>query len=124
MREETNPDVEGYPEYRRREPSHTVQVWSAGRQHTVDSQWVVPYNPFLLKTFNCHINVEISTSIRAVKYLFKYVFKGPDAVALSTGAAAMQDSDEIANYIDARYVSACEGGFCFCACSSRPYVRD
>ena len=32
----------------------------------VTNQWVVPYNPFLLRQFNCHINS------------IKYVTKGTD----------------------------------------------
>ena len=40
--------------------------------------WVVPYNPFLLKRYNAHINVELSGSMKTVKYLYKYIYKGPD----------------------------------------------
>ena len=36
------------------------------------------YNAYLLKTFKCHINVEYVGSIKAVKYLYKYVYKGHD----------------------------------------------
>jgi hypothetical protein len=32
-----------------------------------------------LRIFNCHINVEAVSSIKSVKYLFKYVYKGYDA---------------------------------------------
>jgi hypothetical protein len=39
---------------------------------------VVPYNPYLSLFFNCHINVEVCTSIAAVKYFYKYVYKGHD----------------------------------------------
>jgi hypothetical protein len=46
-----------------------------------DNQWVVPHNPYLTKMFNAHINVEVSAGIRSVKYLFKYVYKGPEHVA-------------------------------------------
>jgi hypothetical protein len=30
--------------------------------------------------FNAHINVEVSTDIWSAKYLFKYVYKGPNRV--------------------------------------------
>jgi len=57
--------------------------------------------------------VEICSSIRSVKYLYKYVYKGPDRVIISIKDS--QDSqnsqnshDEIANYLNARYVSASE----------------
>jgi hypothetical protein len=39
---------------------------------------VVPYNPYLSLLFNCHINVEVCTSVAAVKYLYKYVYKSLD----------------------------------------------
>jgi hypothetical protein len=39
---------------------------------------VVPYNPYLSLLFNCHINVEVCTSVAAIKYLHKYVYKGHD----------------------------------------------
>jgi hypothetical protein len=39
---------------------------------------VVPYNSYLSLLFNCHINVEVCTSVAAVKYLYKYVYKGHD----------------------------------------------
>ncbi len=60
-----------------------------------DNRWVVPYNPYLTMRYQCHINVEVYSSITAVKYLYKYVYKGhdralvvvqPEAGALSTTA--------------------------------------
>ncbi|KAL4420395.1 hypothetical protein ABPG75_010051 [Micractinium tetrahymenae] len=44
----------------------------------LDNRWVVPYNPLLLQLLQCHINVEVVSSISVVKYLYKYVYKGPD----------------------------------------------
>ena len=32
--------------------------------------------------FNCHINVEVVSSIESVKYLYKYIYKGHDAAAI------------------------------------------
>jgi ATP-dependent DNA helicase PIF1 len=46
----------------------------------LDNRYVVPYNKYLLKTFNCHINVEICSSVHSVKYLYKYVYKGHDRI--------------------------------------------
>ncbi|KAG5578002.1 hypothetical protein H5410_058136 [Solanum commersonii] len=54
-----------YPIYRRRQKGDVVKV----RTQYLDNSWVVPYNPFLLSKFNCHINVEICSDIRAVKYI-------------------------------------------------------
>jgi len=70
-----------------------------------DNRWVVPHNPYLTKMFNVHINVEVSTGIRSVKYLFKYVYKGPDRVA----AVIASPINEIQQYINAKYLSVAEG---------------
>jgi hypothetical protein len=43
-----------------------------------DNRWVVPYNPYLTMPYQCHINVEVCSSITTVKYLYKYVYKGHD----------------------------------------------
>ena len=45
------------------------------RRHNADA-YVVPYNLQLLKTFDCHINVEISHSVVLMMYLYKYFYKG------------------------------------------------
>ncbi len=75
------------------------------------------YNSYMSLLFNCHINVEVCTSITAVKYLYKYVYKGHDHaqvdvgpvdVAAPDGATPVQPRmrDEIKIYQDDRYVSA------------------
>jgi len=93
-----------------------------------NNRWVVPYNPYLTMRYQCHINVEVFSSITAVKYLYKYVYKGHDrALAMVQSeagvlpAAAPQAAaggadgnnvpaarDEVQNYLDGRYVSASE----------------
>uniref|UniRef100_A0A2C9KDP4 Helitron helicase-like domain-containing protein n=1 Tax=Biomphalaria glabrata TaxID=6526 RepID=A0A2C9KDP4_BIOGL len=61
--------------------SHELAVYrkdKSGRRITRDNRHVASYNTYLLKLFNCHINVEFVGSIRAVKYLYKYIYKGHD----------------------------------------------
>jgi len=70
-----------------------------------DNRWVVPHKPYITKMFDAHINVKVSTGIRSVKYLLKYVYKGLDRVA--TVIASL--TNEIQQYIDARYMSVAEG---------------
>ncbi|PIA37966.1 LOW QUALITY PROTEIN: hypothetical protein AQUCO_02900072v1 [Aquilegia coerulea] len=53
----------------------------------VDNSWVVPYNAWLLRKYNCHINMEICSTIKYVKYLYKYVYKGPDRVTMEVRSA-------------------------------------
>ncbi|XP_028074629.1 uncharacterized protein LOC114277006 [Camellia sinensis] len=65
-----------YPNYMRRNSNEIVKV----RGHMLDNRWVVPYNPYLLTKFDCHINVEICSTIKAVKYLYKYIYKGHDKI--------------------------------------------
>ena len=70
----TTTSEDGYPLYRRRNDDRAVIVGGA----RLDNRWVVPYNPLLLLKFNAHINVEICSTVSAVKYLYKYVYKGHD----------------------------------------------
>jgi hypothetical protein len=56
--------------------------------------------------FNCHINVEVYSSIKSVKYLFKYVYKGHDKQVIHVDQDQKTDViNEIKRYQDARYVS-------------------
>jgi hypothetical protein len=139
---ETTISKDSYPVYMRRDPALGGRsfVRTVHREEfTFTNEWVVPYNPYTSLRYNCHINVEIVNSIRSVKYLYKYVYKGHDRVSVRltsvTGTGhAMQlapavptaaggggggggeggvaiphaPRDEIANYIDSRYVGPCE----------------
>jgi len=63
------------------------QVWNKSQTkllYTITNADVVPYNPALLLRFQCHINVEsVVKVIAGVKYLYKYLLKGPDRVVMS-----------------------------------------
>ena len=101
---------DGYPKYRRRDNGISIEKNGV----ILDNRWVVPYNPYLLAKYVAHINVEICTSVTAVKYLYKYVYKGPDRVmaAVEEDCAEKEcETDEITKFIDARYVSACEASW-------------
>ena len=75
----TMSDRDGYPLYRRRRPGDGGQelaiTRSSGVIHAYDNRHVVPFNPALLRIFQCHINVEHVASISAIKYVCKYVLK-------------------------------------------------
>ncbi|AQK40678.1 hypothetical protein ZEAMMB73_Zm00001d024115 [Zea mays] len=94
---------DSYPIYRRHDDDRKEKV----RGCELDNRWVVPYNPYLLRLFNCHINVEACGSIKAVKYLFKYIYKGHDraSVVMRDASKADDDVDEIKQYRDARWVT-------------------
>ena len=111
----TTDDSDGYPIYRRRNDGRKVKVKRQGTEFVVDNRWVVPHNMWLSKKYNAHINVEVCSSIKAVKYLYKYVYKGHDKVMIElnrptaqVGTAVTNVVDEVQRYVDARYVSAPE----------------
>jgi hypothetical protein len=114
--EQTIKDIDGYPLYRRRDNKRTVKV----KGFDVGNEFVVPYNKFLSNKYDAHINVEICSSIQAVKYLYKYVYKGHDRIIARfekdntankttiTSDSATEENNEIQNYKNSRYVSASE----------------
>src|SRR6267142_1911064 len=59
---------------------------------------------YLIWKYRCHINVESIASVQAVKYIYKYVYKGHDRTTMEFGTCR----DEIKQYLDARYISSCE----------------
>jgi hypothetical protein len=54
---------------------------------------------------NAHINVEVFVDIQSVKYLFKYIYKGPNYVV----AVIAGPINEIQEYIDAIYLNVAKG---------------
>ncbi|GBN21197.1 hypothetical protein AVEN_214320-1 [Araneus ventricosus] len=103
FREKTEEDINGYPIYQRN-CTESIRVGT----HYLDNGWVVPYNPWLSKKFNAPINVKVCASIKCVKYLYKYVYKGHDAASRRFENDNTLDHDEILSLLDGRYVSAPE----------------
>lgn len=103
--ETTKPNVNGYPVYRRRQGMQ-AQV----RGVTMNNRWIVPYSPYLSLKYNAHINVEVCTSLKAIKYIYKYIYKGYDCANVTLRADGQQqlNYDEITNYVNCRYVSSPE----------------
>ena len=99
----------GYPDLRRRDQGHKV----VRQQRELDNRWVVPYNRALLHRYNAHINVEVSTGVKVVKYMFKYVTKGHDRglIQVGGGGAVPVERDEIQEFVDGRYVSGAEASW-------------
>jgi hypothetical protein len=60
----------------------------------------VPYNPYLIRRYKAHINVEICITIQAIKYIHKYVYKRRDKATLE-----IANTDEIRRYMTCRYIS-------------------
>ena len=79
---------DGYPHYRRR--NNGKYVVKNGIQ--LDNRYVSPYNPYLSKKYNAHIDVELCGTAKSCKYLYKYVKKRPDMAS-----AAMEPQTKTCN---------------------------
>ncbi|XP_058805595.1 uncharacterized protein LOC131672409 [Phymastichus coffea] len=106
---ETIMDETGYPHYQRRDDGVSHEQPNG---HIIDNRWVVPHCRNLLKMFDCHMNVEIVSSVRAVKYLYKYIYKGHDAATVVIGTENTSkdviNHDKVSNFIETRYVGPVE----------------
>ncbi|GJS49151.1 DNA helicase [Tanacetum coccineum] len=103
-------DTNGHTHYRRRQ----TQVHVMKGESRLDNCNVVPYNRVLCLAFRAHINVEYCGWSMLIKYLFKYISKGPDRIlgkieksvedaSTSTSERHIQ-VDEIQNYVDGRFI--------------------
>jgi hypothetical protein len=72
--EETTVDENGFAVYKR--PNNQRFVLKGNIR--LDNRWIVPHNLLLLKKYDAHINTEWCNKSIFIKYLFKYVTKGPD----------------------------------------------
>ncbi|XP_021986331.1 uncharacterized protein LOC110882676 [Helianthus annuus] len=105
-------------------------TWSTGEEilHILSSViplnngYVVPYTSFLLRKYQAHINVEWCNQSGATKYLFKYINKGPNRVTIAVNNENSAEPnvndqneqpnvDEIEQFYDCRYISACEAAW-------------
>ncbi|XP_052625657.1 uncharacterized protein LOC111914445 [Lactuca sativa] len=98
--------------YRRRDNGNNVVKNGV----SLDNRYVVPYNKTLLKQYQVHMNLEWCNQLGLIKYLFKYINKGPYRITASFYDAKNNkkqhkennDRDEIVEYYNCRYIYACE----------------
>ena len=79
---DTQTGDDGYPLYRRRGPEDggTTTGLSIHQepQIQINNEWVIPHNKMQCKIFKAHINVELCSSIKSIKYVCKYINNGSD----------------------------------------------
>ena len=85
----------------------------------LDNRYVVPYHPYLSKKYNAHINVEICSSKKSCKYLYKYVYKGSDMASVAVQPAGNnirsdKKHDEIDQFVNSRFIIASESYWRIC----------
>jgi hypothetical protein len=85
-----------------------IEGTGARQQREYDNTHVIAYNPGLSRRCKCHVNVEVTTGIKAVKYIYKYIYKGDDRalVRLDTGEQVPRAPNELKNFVDSRYICA------------------
>ena len=79
--------IDGFVKYRRRDPNgigdaegNEAVIQRGHHTHTVTNADVVAFNPFCAVRYDSHCNVESCASSHAIRYLFKYCFKGANVV--------------------------------------------
>jgi hypothetical protein len=107
---ESNFTNNGFTQYRRRD----TNIYIRRDNHNLDNRWVVPHNLYLIKKYQAHINVEYVNKSKLLKYLCKYVNKGPDKATIifehikkgdnENTDKEKKDIDEIKEYLDCRYI--------------------
>ena len=96
---------DGYPVYcHHYNPSVSFTKWVCGQDVMVDNWWVVPYIPYLMWHYRAHINTEICASINVIKYLNKYIYKGPDRMTLTIANA----NNEVDLHLHGHYIGPTE----------------
>jgi len=105
-------EANDFVRYRYRDDGKSVTI----RGKNIDNRWVVPYNLDLCAKYDAHINVERSAQQKVIKYLHKYMHKGPDR-ATNVIQDNVQNTnngrdphhyevvDDIDQYLDCHYVS-------------------
>ena len=104
----TQSNDDGYPLYQRRQTTQGGFAFKKKKHKDhviIDNRWVVPYNPYLLEKYEAHINVEVCCSVLAIKYLYKYIYKGHDKATITL---SINKIDEVQSYIDSLYISGNE----------------
>ena len=71
------------------------------------------YDKHLLRNYRAHINVEVWSSVKSVKFLFKYIYKGHDSALMeirhnledNNAQNNAYERDEVREYLSCRCVS-------------------
>jgi hypothetical protein len=108
--ETTTVDENGFAVYKR--PNNQRFVMKGGVR--LDNRWIDPHNIELLKKYDAHINTEWCNKSIFIKYLFKYMAKGPDCskgylLKITNGEETQINEetnmrDEVKEYLDTRYI--------------------
>jgi hypothetical protein len=77
----------------------------------VDNRHISTYVPYLVLKYDCHANIMPCVDVHAIKYLYKYVYKGPDRAAARTTTNDSGDIDQISQWMDLRWFCSYEAAW-------------
>jgi len=69
----------------------------------MDNRWIILYSLYLTVKYYAHINVKVCASVKSVKYIHKYIYKGNDCTTLW-----LTDGDKVSQYLQGRYIGPSE----------------
>jgi hypothetical protein len=98
--ENTIINQDSYPAYARPNNSRTYQK----RGKTFDNRHTDPYKAYILLELHCYVNVELTFSIKSMKYMHKYDHKGLDRTTMEVEGTV----NEVKQFLDSRSISAHE----------------
>ena len=110
IKNETTIEENGFVNYRRRDTYFNIIKEGI----KLDNKYVVPYNRTLCLKYSAHINVEIYSQSMLIKYLFKYLTKGPDKIKVviedniiseNNQTINYKEVDKIKTYFNCRYIT-------------------
>ena len=110
---ETKQPPNGRVLWRRPKNERKIVKRRDGKLITFDNQDVVPYNPCMLLKYDCHMFWDIcTTKFASLRYIFSYIFKGEDRIALKLSQQKaindkiICDDNEIELYLSGRIITA------------------
>ena len=94
---------DSYLEYVRQDNRQKLLVKVCYQEVKLDNSQVVLYNLQLLYKYNTYINIKICTSMQAIKYIYKYIYKGTNYAILT-----IKTQDKVKQYLQGCYISLLE----------------
>jgi hypothetical protein len=80
--EETEIPANRYPTYRRYNTRQFKVAKVYSYKVRLNNYYIILYNPYLSRKYTIYINIELYNSIKAIKYIYKYIYKGTNRVTL------------------------------------------
>ena len=94
---------DGYPQYQYHNDLRLWPICILGCNSAtinLNNCWVVLYNLYFSAKYRAYINVKVYTSVQAIKYINKYIYKGNNCTTIQL----LDNNNEINKYLYGRYI--------------------